>query len=112
MKPRIKPRRNFSANLRLFFIVHWIKVAVLLVLLASVLWPFYAIARLDAKIFDQRLTVCERPEGVGINPEFLIQIFDRLTGGRHRLEGSLPVFLPAIYLRYICNGRIVHFYPL
>jgi len=44
----MKPRRNFSANLRLFFIVHWIKIAVVLVLLASILWPVFAISRLDS----------------------------------------------------------------
>ena len=48
MKPRMKPRRNLSAHLKLFFIVHWIKVAVVLVLIASILWPVYAISRLDS----------------------------------------------------------------
>ena len=44
----MKPRRNFSANVRLFLVVHWIKLAVLLVILASILWPVFAISRLDS----------------------------------------------------------------
>jgi len=32
----------------MFFIVHWVKVAIGLVLLFSILWPFYAIGRLDS----------------------------------------------------------------
>ena len=44
----MKPRRDFAARLKLFFVVHWIKVAVVLVLIASILWPVFAISRLDS----------------------------------------------------------------
>lgn len=44
----MKPRRDFSAKLRLFFVVHWVKFAVGFVVLASILWPVFAISRLDS----------------------------------------------------------------
>ncbi|MBI4597493.1 MAG: AAA family ATPase [Candidatus Omnitrophica bacterium] len=44
----MKPRRSLWAHLRLFLTIHWIKVAVGLVLLASVIWPVIAIGRLDS----------------------------------------------------------------
>src|SRR3989338_1628993 len=44
----MKLRRAFSAKFKLFLIVHWIKIIVGLILLFSILWPFYAIGRLDS----------------------------------------------------------------
>ena len=44
----MKPRRSVLATFKLFAIVHWVKIAVGLVLLASILWPVFAISRLDS----------------------------------------------------------------
>ena len=44
----MKPHRSVWAHVRLFLIVHWIKVAVILVLIASIIWPVIAIGRLDS----------------------------------------------------------------
>ncbi len=44
----MKPKRNFSASFRLFLTLHWVKIAVVVVLLISVLWPVYAISHLDS----------------------------------------------------------------
>jgi len=41
-------KRNLSGRIRLFFELHWIKLVVGLVLIASILWPVYAIGRLDS----------------------------------------------------------------
>lgn len=41
-------KRRFRASFRLFFELHWVKFAVGLVLLASIMWPFFAIGRLDS----------------------------------------------------------------
>ncbi len=44
----MKSNRRFSATVRLFFVMHWVKVAVVLVLIASIIWPVFAISRLDS----------------------------------------------------------------
>lgn len=44
----MKPRRSFGANIRLFLTIHWVKLLIVLVLIASIMWPFFAISRLDS----------------------------------------------------------------
>ena len=39
---------SFSDRFKLFFELHWIKLTIILVVLASILWPVFAIGRLDS----------------------------------------------------------------
>ena len=39
---------SFSDRFKLFFELHWIKITIILIVLASILWPVFAIGRLDS----------------------------------------------------------------
>ncbi|MBI2094241.1 MAG: AAA family ATPase [Candidatus Omnitrophica bacterium] len=44
-----KPRkRNLQESFRLFFELHWVKVVLILGLLASIVWPIYALSKIDS----------------------------------------------------------------
>lgn len=44
----MKQRRNFIEQIRLFFEIHWVKVAIAVVLIASIAWPVVAFGVLDS----------------------------------------------------------------
>lgn len=44
----MKRKQGFLSKIELFFIVHWVKFVVALVLFASILWPVTAISRIDS----------------------------------------------------------------
>jgi len=47
MKPT-KPKRRLLESIRLFWDLHWVKFAVVGVLMLSILWPVYTVTRLDS----------------------------------------------------------------
>jgi len=44
----MKRRRNFLEGVRLFFEIHWMGIAIILVLIASIIWPIYALSTIDS----------------------------------------------------------------
>ncbi|MBI4342608.1 MAG: AAA family ATPase, partial [Candidatus Omnitrophica bacterium] len=44
----MKRRRNFWQHLRMLWEIHWVKVAVVLVLIASIAWPIFALWQIDS----------------------------------------------------------------
>ena len=44
----MKYKRSLTESIRLFFELHWVKIAVALTLVGSILWPVYALAKIDS----------------------------------------------------------------
>ncbi len=44
----MKRRRNFKEQIYLWFELHWIKVAAVITLVVSIVWPIYALAKIDS----------------------------------------------------------------
>jgi len=44
----MKRRRNLKEQIVMWFEVHWIKVAIILTLVISIVWPIYALAKIDS----------------------------------------------------------------
>jgi ATP-dependent metalloprotease FtsH len=44
----MKHRRSFLERIKLFFELHWVKAVIVVTLLASIIWPVYALAKIDS----------------------------------------------------------------
>ena len=44
----MKQRRNFLNWVRVFFELHWVKIVMVIILVGSILWPIYALMKIDS----------------------------------------------------------------
>ena len=44
----MKRRRNFIEDVKLFFELHWVKMVIVVTLVASIVWPIFALSKIDS----------------------------------------------------------------